>query len=216
MSELDSVMLRIGERMADVADRYAIERSTNVQREVEGRRRVWISEPEFADDALRERTGQGWDDWCDVVEAWPGRDSGHTAIATYLRDERGVEAWWAQTITVGYERIVGLRLPYQRPDGTFTANKSMTVGVDAEVLREMLLDDELRQHLFLGEDTELRSKPVSKTVRLQIGPGIALLSLVGSNGKTKVTIAHEHLPTYDDVAKWKFYWSEWLRAIDGV
>ncbi len=207
---------RIRSRMETAGDRYATEQSGLDSRSFPGRRRMWASEPELSDDALRERTGQGWDDWCDVVEAWPSSDGGHTAIATYLRDERGVDAWWAQTIAVGYERIVGLRLPYQRPDGTFTANKSMTVGADADLLRTLLLDEEQRRHLFPGEDTSLRSKPASKAVRLKIGPGVAVFSLEGRNDKTKVTIGHEELPTYDDVAQWKFYWSEWLRAFDDV
>ena len=57
----------------------------------------------------------------------------------------------------GHTRITGLRLPHQQPDGTFTAGKSRTVTVDIPLIREMLLDDEARAHLFPGLETELRS-----------------------------------------------------------
>ena len=33
-------------------------------------------------------------------------------------------------------------------------------------------------------------------------------------GRTKVAVQHEKLPTYDSVEEWKFYWAEWLDAID--
>jgi hypothetical protein len=38
---------------------------------------------------------------------------------------------------VGYERITGLRLRHQHPDGTFSAGKSGTISVDSGALREM-------------------------------------------------------------------------------
>ena len=54
---------------------------------------------------IRQNTGRGWDDWCDVIDAWPGRVDGHTAIATYVREDLGIGPWWGQGVTVGYERL---------------------------------------------------------------------------------------------------------------
>jgi hypothetical protein len=169
----------------------------------------------MAEDTLREATGKGWEEWCDIIDAWPGKDDGHTAIATHLRDEHGVEGWWAQTITVGYERITGLRLPYQQPDGTFSAGKSRTVTADPGMLRAMLLDDGDRVDLFPGIDTQLRSRPTAKTLRVRIGPGTAQISIETlDDGRAKVAIAHEKLPSPASVEEWKAYWSDWLEAID--
>ena len=118
-------------------------------------------------------------------------------------------------MTVGYERITGLRLPYQQPNGTFNAGKSRTVAANSEVLREMLLNDLDRADLFPGFDTEVRSRPASKAIRIAIGPGTAQFALEGlPDGRTKVSIVHERLPSPDDVEEWKEYWSEWLIAID--
>jgi hypothetical protein len=117
-------------------------------------------------------------------------------------------------VTVGWERITGRRLPYQRPDGTFTAGKSRTVRVEAADLRAMLLDETDRADLFPGQQTALRSRTTTKDVRLAIGPGTALFTLATQpDGRTKVTVSHERLPEYDDVQEWKVYWDKWLEAL---
>ena len=177
--------------------------------------RVWAAEPAMSGETLREATGKGWDEWADVLDAWPGHGDGHTAIATYLQEEQGVDGWWAQTITVGYERIAGLRLPYQRPDGTFSAGKSRTLKIDVGELRRRLLDDDARSQLFPGQGTTMRSKPASKVLRIGIGPGVAQISFDPQpDGKVMVSVIHERLPSADDVDTWKAYWSDWLENLD--
>jgi hypothetical protein len=89
--------------------------------------------------------------------------------------EHGADGWSARTVAVGYERIRGLRLKHQMPDGTFTVAKSRTVTVDDHLLRESLLTG--RDDLFPGMDTRLRSRPGSRSVRITIGPGIAEIAI---------------------------------------
>ncbi len=215
MTKNESFKQRIRGRMAATGERYTAARRSLIEQASTNRRRTWVSEPEMSDDAIRENTGRGWDDWCDLIDAWPNHVDGHTAIATHVREELGLDGWWSQGVTVGYERITGLRLPHQRPGGTFTADKSKTIAIDADRLRAMLLDDDDRDDLFGGEETELRSKPASKVLRIRIGPGVALIATEPKpDGRTKVTIAHERLPRLDDVAEWKFFWNEWLDALD--
>ena len=38
---------------------------------------------------------------------------GHKAIAVYLHEQQKLPAWWSQEVTVGYERIRGLREEHQ-------------------------------------------------------------------------------------------------------
>ncbi|MCA8957613.1 MAG: hypothetical protein KDC87_16175 [Planctomycetes bacterium] len=121
----------------------------------------------------------------------------------------------AQGVTVGYERITGVRLPGQMADGTFSVNKSKTVVIDAAALRAVLLDDIERADLFPGHPTELRSKPTSKAIRLAIGGGIAVLHVEAHvDGQTKVTVQHTSLPAPERAEEWRFYWGEWLDALD--
>ncbi|HEX2404666.1 MAG TPA: hypothetical protein VHM29_08180 [Acidimicrobiia bacterium] len=217
MTRQETFKRRIRQRMEKTGERYGAARRVLIEQASAPKQRQWSSEPEMAEETLREATGRGWDEWCEVLDAWPGHGGGHTAIATHLREEHGVEGWWAQTITVGYERITGLRLPHQQPDGTFTAGKSRTVTVDVKLIREMLLDDEARADLFPGLETELRSKPTSKVLRIGIGPGTAQIALdPQADDRVKITIAHDRLPTAEAVEEWKGYWSDWLEAVDEV
>ena len=179
--------------------------------------REWVGQPEMSNDAVRQATGRGWDEWCDLIDAWAGNDVGHTAIAEFLVDEHEVDGWWAQTVTVGYERITGVRRPHQRADGTFTANKSGTVAVDADSLRQMLLEADDRADVFPGLETELRSRPTSKAIRVAIGPGVATIAIdPRPDGRTRIVIQHDGLASAAEVALWKEHWTAWLTAIDGT
>lgn len=148
-------------------------------------------DPGADEQVVIERTGRGWQQWRDLIDAWPGHRDGHTAVARWLEQEHGVDGWWAQQLTVGWERLSGRRLPNQLADGTFTANRSATIEVDAEVLRAHLLDADLRAALFPGEAPELRSRPTSKNVRLGVGEGVAELALRPKpDGRVTVTVQH--------------------------
>src|SRR5688500_7375884 len=68
----------------------------------------------MSSEALRRRTGRGWEEWLPLLDAWGAVERSHPQIATYLRDELGIDGWWAQGITVGYERARGMRAVGQR------------------------------------------------------------------------------------------------------
>ncbi len=201
--------------MEKTGEKYNAARRVLIDQAAKGADRVWIAEPETSDESVQAATGRNWNEWCDVIDAWPGRTDGHAATAAHLENAHGLDGWWAQTVTVGYERITGLRLPHQRPDGTFTAGKTRTVHVDGDLLRSMLLDEGERESLFPGLESELRSRPSAKVLRIGIGPGVAQINIEPRNGGTvRISIAHERLPAAEDVPRWKHYWSEWLEALD--
>ncbi len=177
--------------------------------------RAWISQPEIADQRVLDATGRSWDEWCDIIDAWPQHVDGHPAVAAWLEAEHKLSGWWAQGVTVGWERITGRRLPGEMPDGTFTANKSRTVEADAAGLRRLLLDDADRADLFPGHSVALLSKPSAKAIRLGFSDSVALLSLtLKAGGRVAVSVQHSKLADADAIDEWKFYWDEWLDAID--
>lgn len=204
-------MAKTGERYG--AARRVVLEQAEASAAMRGRR--WISDPEVVDERVLDSTGKSWNDWCDMIDAWPGHVDGHTAVAAWLQSAHQVDGWWAQTVTGGWERITGRRLPGEMPDGTFTANKSKTVAGDAALIRKMLLDDDLRPDLFPGKSTELRSKPEAKAVRIGFAAGVAVISLTEKNPKrVAITVQHSKLPDRDSIDEWKFYWDDWLVAID--
>jgi hypothetical protein len=176
--------------------------------------RGWVSEPEHSDAVIGANTGRGWEQWCELIDAWPGHRAGHTAVATWLQEEHDVDGWWAQAVTGGWERISGRRLPYQMEDGTFTANKSATITTDHDALRELLLGEEGRADLFPGLTPVLRSRRASKNVRIALVQGVAEISLSPKDdGRVTVTVAHTKLGSPDEVEQWKRFWSEWFVAL---
>lgn len=70
----------------------------------------------ISEDEVQRKTGRGSRDWYALLDAWNAQQKGHTAIARYLREEHGVDPWWAQSITVRYEYERGLRPPPVRTD----------------------------------------------------------------------------------------------------
>lgn len=211
MTRQESFKRRIRARMAKTGEKYGAARRALIG---DTPLSPWVADPTVDDAAVRDATGHGWAEWRRIIDAWPGNRDGHAAIAAHLERELGVVHWWAQTVALGYERITGRRLVHQQADGTFRATKSRTMSVDVAAVREMLLDDIDRADLFPGLDTQLRSRPTSKAVRVAVGPGVALFSFDPlSDGRVKVTVTHEQLPSADQVAQWKDYWSGWLDAL---
>lgn len=222
MTKQESFKKRIRARMEKTGEKYNAARRALIEQAEERRQiaptaggREWAAHPEHSDDAVREATGRGWDEWVDLIEADPVAEAGHTAVAAWLQDH-DVDGWWAQSVTGGWERITGRRLPHQMADGTFTANRSRTIhGLDGAMLRELLLDDGGRDVLFPEHDVELRSRPTTKSLRFGIGGGVALIDIAPKgDDRTTVTVAHEKLPTLDDVHVWKQFWGDWLEALE--
>jgi uncharacterized protein YndB with AHSA1/START domain len=50
------------------------------------------------------RTGRTFHDWFTIIEGFEGFRKGHKAIAKHLAEDHGMSLWYAQTITVQYER----------------------------------------------------------------------------------------------------------------
>ena len=59
------------------------------------------------DEKAREKTGHGLDHWFAVLDRFGGVEKGHSASARHLYDDHGVPGWYAQGITVAYERARG-------------------------------------------------------------------------------------------------------------
>ncbi|BAU31645.1 hypothetical protein [Microcella alkaliphila] len=60
-----------------------------------------------SDDTTLEATGRRSADWYGMLDAAGARDWPHKQIAGHLVAAHGVDGWWAQSITVGYEQAAG-------------------------------------------------------------------------------------------------------------
>ncbi|MGN8048989.1 hypothetical protein ACTJKO_04820 [Curtobacterium sp. 22159] len=92
----------------------------------------------MAADRVSAATGKAPDDWYERIDAIDGRSIGHAAIAAWLV-QQGVDPWWAQGVTIGYEQARGLRIPGQRSDGTFAVSASRQVPGEREAVLDQVV-----------------------------------------------------------------------------
>ena len=103
-------------RMEKTGERYAAARRNVVRdRRTDHPCRPGVAEPPVSEEAIVKGTGRGWDDWFRILDAWDATSHTHTEIARYVNGEHGIDGWWSQSVTVGYERARGMRAPNQRP-----------------------------------------------------------------------------------------------------
>ena len=79
-------------------------------------------------------TGKSLEEWYEDLDKMGGRELEHKQIADHLHEELDVAYWWAQEITVEYERYIGRRIKGQMADGTFQLGIRRTMPVGMEEL----------------------------------------------------------------------------------
>src|SRR3954464_5960827 len=62
-----------------------------------------------SDAIIKQKTGCTWERWVKALDRARANTWPHGEIAKYVREKYQIPGWWAQSVTVGYERIKGLR-----------------------------------------------------------------------------------------------------------
>ena len=169
----------------------------------------------MSDEAIRRRTGRGWEEWFDLLDAWGGTERTHPEIARWLADEQGVDGWSAQSVTVAYERARGGRAVGQHADG-FAITASKTVAVPVERLHRAFLDESLRAEWLPDDELSLRTASEPKSARFDWGDGRSRV-IVGferkGDAKSTVALAHERLADGEEAERMKAFWRERVAAL---
>jgi uncharacterized protein YndB with AHSA1/START domain len=170
-----------------------------------------------SDEAIRERTGRGWEEWFDVLDAWGAAERTHRETARWLAEQLGVHplAWNAQAIVGSYERARGLRAVGEHANG-FSITASKTVAVPVERLYDAFVDPSLRSGWL--PDAELRERTATKpkSARFDWGDGATRVHVTFAakgEGKSTATVQHERLPGADEAARMKAFWRERVTAL---
>jgi hypothetical protein len=171
-----------------------------------------------SDAIIKERTGCTWDRWVRALDRVKAYTWSHREIAKYVTEKYQTPGWWAQTVTVGYERIKGLRAVGQRRDGSFEANKSKSFAVPLGRLYRAFQDRRTRERWLPGVALTVRSATPNKAMRITWPDRTTLVVgfLKTSSGKSQVALQHEKLPDRETAARMKQYWTERLGELEGV
>ena len=168
-----------------------------------------------SDDAVLRGTGHAWAHWFGVLDAWGAKERRHPEIARWLREEHAVDGWWAQSITVGYERARGMRGKHEIGSG-FAVSVSRTVSVPVDLLRAAVADAAPRRRWL--PDVALRRRPTRAVTSARFDwpepPSIVVAHFAArGDAKSTLTVAHERLPDEAAADRFKAYWRERLSAL---
>ena len=172
----------------------------------------------YSDEVLKARTGCTWERWVGVLDYYGADKMPHGDIAALVNKKFKIAGWWSQAVTVGYERIKGLRARGQRRDGSYEANRSRTYNVPTDALFDAWANARMRGRWLDGEIGKVRTSTPAKSMRFDGKGGSIVIIGFWPKGPSKsaVSVQHTRLPDQETATRLKKYWSERLDALRDV
>jgi len=164
----------------------------------------------ITDEAILRGTARRWKFWLRALDAWGAKGRSHSEIARYLARRPGVSSWWAQALTVRYERDRGVRgvgqnkrgwevsaqRTFQRPSQDLFQLLVTSPAGWLGTGRGPLVEGSRRRARDLGTAQVKRIQP-PKLVRLKLEEDGSVLEVHLSQigpARTTVTFYHARLP----------------------
>jgi hypothetical protein len=170
----------------------------------------------MSQESVIKATGKSWNDWFAYLDEINARQLSHKDIAVLLQEKPGVSGWWAQSITVEYERNIGRREIGQTGEGNFQGAASKTLPGNLDQVF-------IQWKEYVGQINEVNKTPfknppaVSESpkwrywrVTLQDGSKVAAVINQKSTDKVLLAINHEKLGDAKAVEEWKAFWKTFL------
>ena len=169
----------------------------------------------MSDEAIKTNTGCTWEKWVWALDQVNAQNWPHGEIARYVQEKYKVRDWWTQAVTVGYERIRGLRARGQRRSGSWEASKSKTVNAAAGTVFKAFKQPKLRSKWLPGKKAVVRTTVPNKSIRLtwEDGTSVEVYLVAKGRSKTQVAVQHTKLPSRAAVDQMKAYWSGQLEVL---
>ena len=169
----------------------------------------------MSDAAVKAKTGCTWERWVTALD-YHGADAwSHRAIAEFIHEKYKVPGWWTQMVTVGYERIKGLRARGQRRDGSYEATKSKVFAVPLTRLYRAFADKRTRSRWLPAVNLTVRTATPNKSMRItwSDGTSVELGFMSKGDAKAQVQIQHRRLDKAG-ATRMKEYWAERLAVLE--
>lgn len=171
----------------------------------------------LSDAAVTKATGKAWGAWVAWLDGQGAADLTHKEIAKRVDAAFPIGGWWAQSVTVGYERIKGLRAKGERRGGGFDVNKSKTIGVPVDVLyRAFAIKTARAKWLPLDRlDLKVTTSSRDKSVRFALADGtrVDVYFWVKGPAKSQVQLQHRKLADAKTADEVRAFWTERLAEL---
>ena len=173
-----------------------------------------------SDEAIKDRTGRGWEEWFELLDQWGAADRSHRDIARWVAEQLGVVPlkWEAQAVTISYERTRGLRAVGQRADG-FTVTVSKTVAGPVEQLYDAFVDAASRQSWMPDGELRQRTARKPKSARFDWGDGQTRITVTfdtKGDAKSTATLEHARLADAEEAQRMKVFWRERMASLKSL
>jgi len=198
----------VRQRMQKTGESYTSARASIIKKKKERSRHEYARLAGMTDDAVKAKTGCTWDCWVRALDRVNAADMTHREIAQHVREKYRVSNWWAQTVTVGYERIKDLREIGQQRGGMFAANKSRTFAAPLAKLYAAFSQKRIRDRWLADAAFKIRTSSRNKSMRISWGEETSVDVSFNrkNNGKSQVSIQHRKLPSKAAATRMKEYW----------
>jgi hypothetical protein len=221
VTEQKTLKRRVRARMGKTGERYTTARLHLLSTDAGADPARIVPPPGMTSDAsLKGATGRTWAEWIAMLDAWGAEAKPHRDIARWLNRERGVEGWWSQQITVGYEIAIGRRVVGQRSDGRFSATATRTMAAPVEEVMDAVLDEHRRGEWLPDAPLTPRRSTAERTARFDWDDGASRVVFwfeALGEGKSRLAMEHELLAGKEETDRMKAYWrSALLRLRDLV
>ena len=161
----------------------------------------------MSDAAMKAKTGRTWSQWFTLLDKAGAAKMTHAAIAKLVATRHKIPGWWAQAVTVGYERARGMRKVNETLAGFRTGvSRTVDAGMDAAF---DAWDNAKTRAAFLKEKIDFSTRNPGKNLRFTWKVGrVEVRFVVKGPKKTQVTVDHTGLKSEKDVGKFKAQWTE--------
>lgn len=170
---------------------------------------------EVSDAAIEKATGLSWSVWFVRLEAMGARDLSHKEIAARLATDHQVAGWWAQSLTVRYERQIGRREVGQSNNGDFSVSASKTIpGTIDEAMQWWLQRvgalTQFNDVAIISSSTTDTEKWRNYRAVLSDGSRIIVGIYAKTSTKAVLGLQHEKLSSATAIESWRQYWKTFL------
>lgn len=180
---------------------------------------VIVEQPGMSDEAIQRGSGKTWGEWLMILDAWGAAERPHKEIASYVQAEFGVDGWYAQSVTVGYERMRGMRARGQQGDGLYSGSASKTFPVPVSTLFEAWTVEATRDRWLEPGTLRIRTSSSEKSARFDVvGEDAILVAWFADKGagKSSVQLQCEKLPSKANADDFRAIWKERLATLAGM
>lgn len=168
----------------------------------------------MSDESVKRATGCNWSRWVEWLDRKGAVEMKHPEIVKLIAASFDIGSWWNQMVTVGYERIRGLREKGAQRDGTCEVNKSKTVNVSiADAYRAFAIKrNRLR---WLDVDVTVRKSTSRTSVRWTLPDGAPVEVYFWEKGpaKTQVQLQQRKVPNKTVAGEVRAAWTARLDAL---